>query len=260
MELQSKLLEQMVSDAILKIEEHMLIVMQKSSHEEHLSQPLQINNKQYKIAVTFLTDYNGIFDATDKNNKFYFANMISDEVGFMRLTIPPGAYEPEGYNKIKRIIIDEEHLTEATDPFTIKPNFSTRGSIVAISEQGPLISILLDDSIRNLLGFNASAIYEEYILSPNPVDISSFDKIILECDTTQGMIFEGRRSVIKFNWTMKVDPGFKNIEKISGGISWYMMGSKDINSSICFKLKNEKNQLVSLNGQSITFDLSIKEI
>ena len=59
---------------------------------------------------------------------------------------------------------------------------------------------------------------------------------------------------------MTVDPGYKYVEKISGGISWYMMQSKDIISSICFKLKNENNQLVSFNGQSITFRLSIKEI
>ena len=61
----------------------MLIVMDKSTHEEHLSQPLQTNIKQFKIAVTFLTGYNGIFNVTDKNNKFYFTSSFSDiEPGF----------------------------------------------------------------------------------------------------------------------------------------------------------------------------------
>ena len=59
---------------------------------------------------------------------------------------------------------------------------------------------------------------------------------------------------------MDVDPGYKFFEKFQGGVLFYMMESKDINSSICFKLKNENNQLVSFNGQSITFRLSIKEI
>ena len=59
---------------------------------------------------------------------------------------------------------------------------------------------------------------------------------------------------------MTVDPGYKYVEKASGGISWYMMQSKDIISSICLKLKKENIQLVSFNGQSITFRLSIKEI
>ena len=61
MEQPCKLLEEIAFDTRPKIEEHMLIVMDKSTHEEHLSQPLQTNNKQFKIAVMFLTGYNGIF-------------------------------------------------------------------------------------------------------------------------------------------------------------------------------------------------------
>ena len=71
MELPSKLLEQIAFNTRPKIEEHMLIVMDKSIHEEHLFQSLQTNNKQFKIAVTFLTGYNGIFNVTNSNNRFF---------------------------------------------------------------------------------------------------------------------------------------------------------------------------------------------
>ena len=260
MELPSKLLEQIAFNTRPKIEEHMLIVMDKSTHEEHLFQPLQTKNKQFKIAVTFLTGYNGVFNVTSTNNKFYFIKSITDRDDTI-ITIPPGAYEIESLNnEIKRIIIDEEHYTETNYPFSIKPNFSTLGSIIEISTQGPVITFVPDDSIRDLLGFNKTTIFEEYNLSPNPVDILSFDNIFLECDIAQGMIFKGRKSNIIHNWTMTVDPGYKYVEKFSGGISWYMMQSKDIISSICFKLKNENGNLVSFNGQSVTFRLSIKEI
>ena len=79
MELQSKILEQIAFNTRAKTEEHMLIVMNKSTHEEHLSQPLQTNNKQFKIAVTFLTGYNGIFNVTNSNKKFYFKKSIKDD-------------------------------------------------------------------------------------------------------------------------------------------------------------------------------------
>ena len=261
MELPSKLLEEMAFNTRHKIEEHMLIVMDKSTHEEHLSQPLQTNYKQFKIAVTFFTGYNVIFNVTNENNKFYFIKSITDKDGNIIITIPPGAYEIESLNnEIKRIIIDEEHYTEANYPFSIKPNFSTLGSIIEISTQRPVITFVPHDSIRDLLGFNKTTIFEEYILSPNPVDILSFDNIFLECNIAQRMIFRGKRSGIIHNFTMDVDPGYKYIEKTSGGVQWYMMESKDIISSICFKLKNEHGNLVSFNGQSITFRLSIKEI
>ena len=156
MKLPSKLLEQIAFNTRPKIEDHMLIVMDKSIHEKHLSQPLRTNNKLLKIAVTFLTCYNGIFNVTNSNNKFYFMKSITDEDGFIQITIPPGAYEIESLNKeIKRLIIDEEHFTEANYPFTIKPIFSTLGSILEISPQKTIIRFMSDDSMRDLLGFNA---------------------------------------------------------------------------------------------------------
>ena len=59
---------------------------------------------------------------------------------------------------------------------------------------------------------------------------------------------------------MDVHPGCKYIETFRGGVQWYMMYSKDFISSINFTLKNENNEPVSFNEQSITFRLSIKGI
>ena len=128
-----------------------------------------------------------------QKEKFYFNKSISDEDGFVLISIPPGAYEIEKLtNEIERINIVEEHFTEANYPFTIKPNFSTLRSIIATSEQGPLISFFSNDSIRDLVGFNAITIYDEYNLSPNPGDILLFDNIFLECDIARAKIFKGK--------------------------------------------------------------------
>ena len=260
MELPSKLLEQIAFNTRPKIEEHMLIVMDKSTLEEHLSQPLQTNNKQFKIAVTFLSAYNGIFNVTNRNNKIYFKKGLIDE-HFIQIRIPEGAYEIDSLdNEFKRIIIDKEHYTEANCPFHIKPNFSTLGSIIEIKPQGPIIGFVFDDSFGSLLGFDETILFEEYNSSPNPVDILSFVNVFLECVIAQGMIFKGKRSGIIHNFTMDVDPGYKYIEKFRGGIQCFMMNTKDFISSINFKLKNENDDFVSFSGQSITFRLSIKEV
>ena len=141
MEPSSKKLEQIAFNTRPKIEEHMLIVLDKSTHEEHLSQPLQTNNKQFKIAITFLTGYNGIFNVINNTNKFYFTKSISDEDGYIQITVPQSAYEIESLNsEIKRNFIEEEHYTVANYPFTKKPSFSTLGSIIEISTQGPKIT------------------------------------------------------------------------------------------------------------------------
>ena len=82
MELLSKIEEQISFNTRPKIEEHMLVAMEKSTHEEHLSHPVQTNNNQFITAVTFLTGYNGIFNVTNSNNKFYFKKTSSDGDGF----------------------------------------------------------------------------------------------------------------------------------------------------------------------------------
>ena len=134
------------------------------------------------------------------------------------------------------------------------------GRIIEITNPIFLIDFTYDSTICDLLGFNAVILEDEYNLSNNPVDILSFDNIFLECDIALGMIYRGKKSGIIHNWTMTVDPGHKYVESFTGGITWYMIEPKDIISSICFKLINENGNLVSFNGQSITFRLSIKEI
>ena len=155
MELPSKLLEQFAINTRPKIEELMLIVMDKSIHEEHLSQPLKTKKKQFKKPVTFLIGYNGILKVTAENNEFYFMKIITDESGFFKVVVLPVAHEIESLNidNIK-IIIEKGHFTEEDYPFTVKPDFFTLGNIIEISPQGPRISFMCDDSIRDLLGFN----------------------------------------------------------------------------------------------------------
>ena len=72
MELTRKLLEQLTSNTRPKKEEQMLFVMEKPMHDENSSQPLKTNNKQFKISVTFLIGYHGIFNVKNKNNIFIF--------------------------------------------------------------------------------------------------------------------------------------------------------------------------------------------
>ena len=76
--------------------------------------------------------------------------------------------------EIKRIITDEEHLTEANYPFTIKPNLSTLGSLTEISPQRSIISIMFDHGIRDPIGFIARTVYEKVTYHPIP---SIFDHL-----------------------------------------------------------------------------------
>ena len=101
MELPSKEFEQIAFNTRSRSEEHILIVMDKSTDKGNLFQPLQTINKQFKVAVNFLTSYNGIFNVTDKNNEFYFTKSFTDDDGFIQISISKGPYEIESFFKKK---------------------------------------------------------------------------------------------------------------------------------------------------------------
>ena len=199
----------------------MLIVMDKSTHEENLYRPSQTNTKQFDIAVTVLTGYKGTFNVTNKNNKLYFTTSINDDE-FNIITVPAGTYAFESLNyEIRRIIIKEGYFTEESQAFVTKPNFSTFGSIVEIKPIfiGSQNSFIHINSIkRDLLRFDSVVIYEKYNSTPKPADILSFDNIFHETDIAQGMISKSKRSGIIHNFTMDVDTGYKYIEKFRGGL------------------------------------------
>ena len=163
------------------------------------------------------------------------------------------------HTKIKELIIKKGDATESNYPFLIKPNFDNLHSIIEIAD-GWEIDFTQNETIREVLGCKSKRISNEINNSDYPVDIISFDNIFIQTDIALGMLINGKRSGIIHNFTMDVDPGYRYIEKFRSGITWYMMESKDFVSNINFKLKNEHNKLVSFNGQSITFRLSIKEV
>ena len=79
----------------------------------------------------------------------------------------------------------------------MKPNFI-----------GTQIGFINDPSIRDHLGFYSNVIYERNNSSDQPVDISSFEDIFLECDIAHGMIFKERFSEKNRNFTNYVDLGY----------------------------------------------------
>ena len=78
MELPSMLSTKVASNTRPKIEKHLVFVLDKSSPEEHFSQPLQTNIRPFKNAVTLLCNYNGMLNVKDKNINFYFTTSNHD--------------------------------------------------------------------------------------------------------------------------------------------------------------------------------------
>ena len=103
-----------------------------------------------------------MFNLTTKNKEFYFTVSNNDD-DFIQITVPSGAYEIDSLNnEIKWIIFEERYFTEATYPFTIKPDFITLEFTKEISSKtnGSQIVFNPDDSIRDLLQYILKVLQE----------------------------------------------------------------------------------------------------
>ena len=96
-------------------------------------------------------------------------------------------------------------------------------------------------------------------MSPNSVDIVSFDNIFLGINNAKGMIFKDRQSGSIHIYTLDVYPAVGKIENFRG-VQWYMMESKDFVSSITFILTKENNELFFFIRRSMTLRLSTKDV
>ena len=202
MELLSEISEQTLFNTKFKTEEFLLVVTDKSTHEENLSQPLQTNNKKFEKSVTFQSNYNDTFNVTIEKNKFYFTGSINDDES-VEICISIGAYELESLN--------DEINPEANNRSKIRPNFLTLGNNIEISSNitGTQIASIPNNSMRYLLVFKPVTIHAEQNLSHYPVDVLTFDDIFLQTDIPQGMIFIRNRSRKNHFFAMDVITGCK---------------------------------------------------
>ena len=158
--------------------------MDNPTREENFIEPLITNNKDFKTAITFLTGYNGNFNITEIDNKFY---CITPEKIIVDIVLEKGAYELEAMDlEIKRLMVLNGDSDGETIPITIKQDFSTQGSIMEIIDRWG-IYFTFDSTTRTILGADARVISGKYNLSDHQVDIISFDNIFIECDIAKGM-------------------------------------------------------------------------
>ena len=95
----------------------------------------------------------------------------------------------------------------------------------------------------------------KYISSDKVVDISSVEKIHLNCDKIQGSILNGTPSSILYSFDVDVSPGYKIIKDPSTVL--YKNVTSDKIESLEFYLVDDDGNPVDFNGETLTFTLQL---
>lgn len=226
-----------------------------------LQSPITLeSDKNYEAALLSLHTYNSLPNITEANNKFKYSNDRGRT--WKIITISKGAYEFHEINAlIQREMIANDDYDKIKDKYYIdidyyKPTFKI---ILDISNEDYMVDFAVENSIGSTLGFTNEKLSHGIHQSPNIIDIEKVNSILVHCDLVTGSYVNSNKSNVIYNFTQKVSPGFKVIERPSPELIFLPIVRRPDIQSIRLWLTDQDNNPIDLMGERITIDILIRE-
>lgn len=211
--------------------------------------PIDLNsNRNYKAALLWFSAYNTVFNINESNNNFRYIEHKKE----YSIKLDPGAYE------IKKIN-EEIQRKMGTPGITISVDRSTSKSTLLIKKD-IIIDFTIENSLREMLGFDKKFITEGFHKSDHIVQITNFSTINIECNIIQNSYINGKQSNIIYSFPSYTVPvGYKIIERIAHPIYLPVVKTSAI-SSIFIRIVNELGNTINFNGEEISLAIEIRQV
>lgn len=221
--------------------------------------PIRLNPEwECEAAFLSLETYNSIPNITQTNNSFRYSTDSGQTWKIIRL--PVDAYEYEQIKEeIQRQMIENNDYDQTNNSFFI--NFSIRrlSSLIEIKNPNYKVDFGIENSIGPTLGFGNEILSYGIHKSPNIVDINRVNSILVNVDFIEGGYVNKTLSSSIHNFSPKVGPGYKIIEKPSPELIFYRV-SKYFIPDVRIWLTDQDNNLIDLQGERITVRILIRSI
>ena len=208
-------------------------------------------NISYYVSLIHLTATSFFPNLTDKNNKFYYSSKAmnnKNEIIIEEITLATGCYDIADYNKVIHQYAGENIeiiLNQASGNVMIK---LTDGRKVYFSKP---------NCWNKELGFEKIDLSNKINISPKTADITSVQKIYIDCNIIKGAYYKGKVSNILYS--------FPNRHKYGSLITYapnpkerMLLINKNFNK-IIFKFYDEDNNSVDFQSEAVTIILEIKQ-
>ena len=210
------------------------------------------HSKDYKIALVGTDIWYSWYNITEKNNKFKYHNGTD----WITIKIPGGAYNISDLNReIKRLV---EAGGDEDDPIVIRANFNTLKSRIIIADDYQ-VDFDIDNSLRDLLGFEGKTLSAGLHEGKNQVDITNIHSILIKCSLVSSSYLNGKTSDIIYTFSPNKPPG--SLLSIQPNQLIYARISRTSEiSAITMKVTNQDNELIDFNGERTTFFIQLKTV
>ena len=209
----------------------------------------------YEVGLVNLETYYSFANINTSNNNFRYFNGTTNKT----ITLSTGSYDINDINIAIQNGMKANGDWDNTNSayyITISANTPTLGSIINISNANYTIDFTIQNSLANLLGFNASILTSGINISPNIVNIININSIYVNCDIIKGSYVNGTHSPVLYNFFPTVGPGYK-IVQVPENIVYLPLATNQI-MNIRIWLTDQNNNIIDFRGENINVRIEIR--
>ena len=188
--------------------------------------------------------------------------LVLDEYNssFITYELKPGIYSYREISEALFYILHSEYPQTDSEIFIRLDDITKKTKLVVNSG---IIAIRFDEKsfFCTILGFTAGWDYKHYIqyLSQNFVNLSSTNKIHLECNAIDGSVVDGGRQPILYSFVLDKPSGYKMFSEPET-IHYKKINKSVLNTIIFYLLEDNNHKEVDFNGETLTFTLQMNTI
>lgn len=263
-EKQIELLQELNDTISSKYSDYWVYYFKDPSFNFIFENPVKLNhNRNYELALHFITTSNYLINIGDNNNKFYYS--IDGGKTWTYLIIEKGAYEIDQLTgEINRQMMERKHFDSSNKEqlryyFKIGLNLSTFKSYIEITNPAYQIDFTQKDTFRAILGFNSKKLKEGHNKSDETVQITNTSAIFVKCDLVSGGYVNGVRQGVLYSFpSMLVPVGYK-INITPANMIYLPINRKEI-SSIHFELTDQYGKVLDIKGEEVCLAVHIRQV
>jgi hypothetical protein len=234
----------------------------------NLPRPLTLpKNRNFEAALIYFATDNYLANI-DKSNQQFIYSTDSGKT-WKTIKIPVGAYELSSIDEeIKRQMRtngDAGELHKSVNSpnsnyINIEGNINTFCSVIEITKDGYQVDFRPDNTIRDLLGFNAVVLTKGRHKAPRTAQITAAKAINIHCSLVhRSYDSKGNESDIIYSFpAYKVGVGYKINEEPN--TPRYLPVAQDVIKQIRFRITDNNNKELTFEDEECAFSLYVQQV
>jgi hypothetical protein len=239
----------------------------KNTNDRYDLQTIELDeNLNYKAGLTYFSGWNNIPNITEANNVFRYSS--DNGATWKEIKLITGAYEIADIAKelMRHQNINGDYISGKSIDYPLEFDVFKMGSrvVLKINAANYVVDFLtIENSLRDLLGFNKTMYQKGYHIAENICNISHIQTIHIDCNIIKSNhIVNGSKKILRpviYSFPAYAIPTAARIVEKPSSPKMYNVITKTIDS-ICIRIYDDDGKDINFNGEPFSLEIIIEEV